>query len=52
MEKMVEIVCTMEQLLTIKTALLMERERNRDKPYESELIESAREAVSNWKWRN
>ena len=61
MEKMVEIVCTMEQLETIKTALKFERERNaaecfarRKNPNETKAgkcIASAMEAVNNWKWR-
>lgn len=61
MEKMVEIVCTMEQLETIKTALKFERERNaaecfarRKNPGETKAgkcIASAMEAVNNWKWR-
>ena len=62
MEKMVEIVCTMEQLETIKTALKYERERNaaecfarRKNPGETKAgkcIASAMEAVNDWKWRN
>ena len=61
MEKIVEIVCTMEQLETIKTALKMERERNaaecfarRKNPNETKTgkyLASAMEAVNNWKWR-
>ena len=51
MEKMVEIVCTMEQLETIKTALMLESERYHENTNENKLLKSAREAVNNWKWR-
>ena len=52
MEKMVEIMCTKEQLETIKTALRLEYERNYGHdPDVVNLLKSALEAAGNWKTR-